>query len=296
MLWSESLQAFKVFLKFERGLAPNSVESYLRDVGALASFLQEGTSPQAVTEEDLYRFLGAITEMGLSAATQARMLSGIKSFFEYLRLERLRADDPSSLLVGPRRTRKIPEVLRVEEVDALMEHVDLGTAEGARNRAMLEVMYSSGLRVSEVIDLHISRCFFKEGYIQVTGKGAKSRLVPIGNAAIKQAEIYRTMVRPSLNIKKGFEDHFFLNRRGAALSRVMVFYIIKAAAEAAGIQKEVSPHTLRHSFATHLVEGGADLRAVQEMLGHESILTTEIYTHLDRAFLQQTLKEFHPRA
>lgn len=296
MLWSEGIKAFRVFLKLERGLAPNSVESYLRDVGALASFLQEAKAPQEVSEEDLYRFLTCIHEMGLSATTQARILSGVKSFFGFLRLERLRADDPTALLVGPRTSRKIPEVLRVEEVEALLSQVDLSSAEGPRNRAILEVMYSSGLRVSEVVDLHISRCHFEDGYIQVIGKGTKTRLVPIGRAAIKQAEIYRKVVRPSLSIQKGFEDHLFLNRRGAALSRVMVFYIVKAAAEAAGIRKTVSPHTLRHSFATHLVEGGADLRAVQEMLGHESILTTEIYTHLDRAFLQQTLKEFHPRA
>ena len=296
MLWSEAVKAFKAYLKIERGLSPNSVESYLRDVGALASFLQESVPPDQVSEEDLYRFLADITAMGLAAATQARILSGVKSFFEFLRLERLRADDPTALLVGPRMSRKIPEVLRVDEIDALLTHLDQSTPEGTRNRAILEVMYSSGLRVSEVVDLRMSRCFFEDGYIQVVGKGQKARLVPIGNAAIKHAEIYRTLVRPAVEVKKGFEDHFFLNRRGAALSRVMIFYIVKSAAETAGIQKEISPHTLRHSFATHLVEGGADLRAVQEMLGHESITTTEIYTHLDRAYLQQTLKEFHPRA
>ncbi len=296
MLWPEAIRAFKNYLKLERGLAPNSVESYLRDLGALASFLDGKVAPKTVEEDHLYAFIETISEMGLSSSTQARMLSGIKAFFEFLRLEKIRDTDPTALLVGPKLIRKLPEVLQVKEVEALLEGIDLSTPEGTRNRAMLEVLYSSGLRVSEVVNLQISRCFFEEGYLQVTGKGSKTRLVPIGKQAIHYAEIYRTLVRPSLDIKRGYEDHLFLNRRGAALSRVMVFYVVKNAAEAAGIQKTISPHTLRHSFATHLVEGGADLRAVQEMLGHESILTTEIYTHLDRAFLQQTLREFHPRA
>lgn len=272
------------------------MESYLRDLGALASFLDGKVAPNTVEEDHLYAFIETISEMGLSSSTQARMLSGIKAFFEFLRLEKIRDTDPTALLVGPKLIRKLPEVLQVKEVEALLEGIDLSTPEGTRNRAMLEVLYSSGLRVSEVVNLQISRCFFEEGYLQVRGKGSKTRLVPIGKQAIHYTEIYKTLVRPSLDIKKGYEDHLFLNRRGAALSRVMVFYVVKNAAEAAGIQKTISPHTLRHSFATHLVEGGADLRAVQEMLGHESILTTEIYTHLDRAFLQQTLREFHPRA
>jgi integrase/recombinase XerD len=296
MLWPEAIRAFKNYLKLERGLAPNSVESYLRDLGALASFLDGKVAPKTVEEDHLYAFIETISEMGLSSSTQARMLSGIKAFFEFLRLEKIRDTDPTALLVGPKLIRKLPEVLQVKEVEALLEGIDLSTPEGTRNRAMLEVLYSSGLRVSEVVNLQISRCFFEEGYLQVTGKGSKTRLVPIGKQAIHYTEIYKTLVRPSLDIKKGYEDHLFLNRRGVALSRVMVFYVVKNAAEAAGIQKTISPHTLRHSFATHLVEGGADLRAVQEMLGHESILTTEIYTHLDRAFLQQTLREFHPRA
>ncbi len=296
MLWPEAIRAFKNYLKLERGLAPNSVESYLRDLGALASFLDGKVAPNTVEEDHLYAFIETISEMGLSSSTQARMLSGIKAFFEFLRLEKSRDTDPTALLVGPKLIRKLPEVLQVKEVEALLEGIDLSTPEGTRNRAMLEVLYSSGLRVSEVVNLQISRCFFEEGYLQVRGKGSKTRLVPIGKQAIHYTEIYKTLVRPSLDIKKGYEDHLFLNRRGAALSRVMVFYVVKNAAEAAGIQKTISPHTLRHSFATHLVEGGADLRAVQEMLGHESILTTEIYTHLDRAFLQQTLREFHPRA
>ena len=296
MLWPEAIRAFKNYLKLERGLAPNSVESYLRDLGALASFLDGKVAPNTVEEDHLYAFIETISEMGLSSSTQARMLSGIKAFFEFLRLEKIRDTDPTALLVGPKLIRKLPEVLHVKEVEALLEGIDLSTPEGTRNRAMLEVLYSSGLRVSEVVNLQISRCFFEEGYLQVRGKGSKTRLVPVGKQAIHYTEIYKTLVRPSLDIKKGYEDHLFLNRRGAALSRVMVFYVVKNAAEAAGIQKTISPHTLRHSFATHLVEGGADLRAVQEMLGHESILTTEIYTHLDRAFLQQTLREFHPRA
>lgn len=296
MLWSEALPAFKNFLKLERGLADNSVESYLRDIEKLASFLQNATSPESVSEEDIHRFLAFLTEIGMSSTSQARILSGLKAFFEFMRIDRRRDTDPTYLISSPRLTRKLPEVLQVEEIEDMLSCIDHSTPEGTRNRAILEVMYSSGLRVSELTGLKITQCHFDEGYLLVVGKGNKARLVPVGSAAIKFTEIYLHEVRRGLEVQKGYEDHLFLNRRGAALSRVMVFYIVRDLAEKAGIQKTISPHTLRHSFATHLVEGGADLRAVQEMLGHESITTTEIYTHLDRAYLQQTLKEFHPRA
>lgn len=296
MLWPEVIPAFKNFLKLERGLAENSVESYLRDIAKLASFLQNDISPAEVSEEDVHRFLSFLTEIGMSSTSQARILSGLKAFFEFMRLDRRRDTDPTYLISSPRLTRKLPEVLQVEEIEDMLSCIDHSTPEGTRNRAILEVMYSSGLRVSELTGLKISQCHFEEGYLLVVGKGNKARLVPVGSAAIRYTEIYLAEVRRELEVKKGYEDHLFLNRRGAALSRVMVFYIVRDLAEKAGIRKTISPHTLRHSFATHLVEGGADLRAVQEMLGHESITTTEIYTHLDRAYLQQTLKEFHPRA
>ena len=296
MLWPEALSAFKNFLRLERGLADNSVESYLRDIGKLASFLSHDIRPEAVSEEDIHRFLAFLTEIGMSSASQARILSGLKAFFEFMRLDRRRDTDPTYLISSPRLTRKLPEVLQVEEIEEMLRSIDHSTPEGTRNLAILEVMYSSGLRVSELTELKISQCHFDEGYLLVVGKGNKARLVPIGSTAIKYTEIYLEEIRNRAEVQKGCEDHLFLNRRGAALSRVMIFYIVRDLAEKAGIHKTISPHTLRHSFATHLVEGGADLRAVQEMLGHESITTTEIYTHLDRAYLQQTLKEFHPRA
>lgn len=296
MSWTDIIRSFKNFLKLERGLAENSVESYLRDVEKLSSFVQNGVSPRNISEEDLHRFLAFLTEIGMSSTSQARILSGLKAFFEFLVLERIRETDPTYLLSSPKAVRKLPEVLHLEEIEAMMDQIDFSTAEGGRNKAIIEVMYSCGLRVSELIELKITQCYFEEGYIMVIGKGNKSRLVPIGKSAIKYTGLYLKEIRPSIDIKKGYEDYVFLNRRGAGLSRVMIFYIVKDLAEKAGIYKTISPHTLRHSFATHLVEGGADLRAVQEMLGHESIITTEIYTHLDRAYLQQTLQEFHPRA
>lgn len=296
MSWADTVKSFRNFLKLERGLADNSIESYLRDVGKLESFIQESKLPETVDEEDLYRFLDFVAEIGLSATSQARILSGIKAFFEFLIIDRQRDTDPTYLISGPKTVRKLPEVLHLEEIEQMLNQIDLSTPEGPRNKAIIEVMYSCGLRVSELINLKITQCHFDEGYILVVGKGNKARLVPIGKEAIKYTEIYLNAVRTELSIKEGYEDYVFLNRRGASLSRVMVFYIIKDLVARAGISKVISPHTLRHSFATHLVEGGADLRAVQEMLGHESIITTEIYTHLDRAYLQQTLQEFHPRA
>ena len=296
MGWPVALKAFKNYLRLEKGLAGHSVEAYLRDITKLATFVQSERLPEKVSEEDIHRFLAFLTEIGMSSASQARILSGVKAFFEFMRLDRRRETDPTALISSPRLTRKLPEVLQVQEIEDMLGCIDHSTPEGCRNRAMMEVMYSSGLRVSELAELKISQCHFEEGYLQVVGKGSKTRLVPVGGTAIKFTEIYLGEVRKYQEVKKGFEDHLFLNRRGAALSRVMIFYVVKDLAEKAGIHKIISPHTFRHSFATHLVEGGADLRAVQEMLGHESITTTEIYTHLDRAYLQQTLKEFHPRA
>lgn len=295
MTWLDHIKNFKNYLKLERGLSGNSVESYVRDAEKLFQFCGEAKQVSALRDEDIHNFLVFLNDLGLSATSQARILSGIKAFFEFLLIEKIVNSDPTELISSPRITRKLPETLHLHEIEAMMASIDLSTPEGPRNKAIIEVMYSCGLRVSELINLKISECLFQEGFIRVIGKGNKMRLVPIGNEAIKFSKIYLQEVRTQLNIEQGHEDYLFLNRRGKALSRVMVFIIIKDLAEKAGIHKSISPHTLRHSFATHLVEGGADLRAVQEMLGHESIITTEIYTHLDRAYLQQTLKEFHPR-
>lgn len=296
MKWEEATRAYRSFMRLERGLSDNTIESYMRDVGKLAQFTNGGIEPENVDEENIHHFLSFLTEIGLSATSQARILSGIKSFYEYLLLEKRIAVDPTSLLSSPKLTRKLPEVLHLADIDSMINQIDHSTPEGVRNRAIIEVLYSCGLRVSELCGLKISNLHFHEEYVMVIGKGNKARLVPIGMSAMKYTQIYLKEIRGAIDIKDGFEDHVFLNRRGASLSRVMVFYVVRDLAAKAGITKTISPHTLRHSFATHLVEGGADLRAVQEMLGHESITTTEIYTHLDRAYLQQTLKEFHPRA
>jgi integrase/recombinase XerD len=295
MTWLDHIKNFKNYLKLERGLSGNSVESYVRDAEKLFQFCGEEKKLAHLKDEEIHNFLVFLNDLGLSATSQARILSGIKAFFEYLFIEKVIISDPTELISSPRITRKLPETLHLHEIEAMMASIDLSTTEGPRNKAIIEVMYSCGLRVSELTNLKISDCLFSEGFIRVVGKGNKMRLVPIGNEAIKFSKIYLHEVRIHLDIQQGHEDYLFLNRRGKALSRVMVFLIIKDLTEKAGIHKSISPHTLRHSFATHLVEGGADLRAVQEMLGHESIITTEIYTHLDRGYLQQTLKEFHPR-
>jgi integrase/recombinase XerD len=295
MTWLDHIRNFKNYLNLERGFSGNSVESYVRDAEKLFQFCGEEKKIAFLKDEDIHNFLVFLNDLGLSATSQARILSGIKAFFEYLFIEKIIISDPTELISSPRITRKLPETMHLHEIEAMMDSIDLSTPEGPRNKAIIEVMYSCGLRVSELTNLKISDCLFSEGFIRVVGKGNKMRLVPIGNEAIKFSKIYQREVRIQLDIQQGHEDYLFLNRRGKALSRVMVFLIIKDLAEKAGIHKSISPHTLRHSFATHLVEGGADLRAVQEMLGHESIITTEIYTHLDRAYLQQTLKEFHPR-
>jgi integrase/recombinase XerD len=294
--WQTEIRAFRNFLKLERGLAENSLLSYTRDVEKLASFLKEDTFVYKVADTHLSEFLVFLNECGLAATSQARILSGLKAFFEYQLLEKKIEIDPTDLLSTPKTQRKFPDTLHLHEIEAMISTLDQSTAEGVRNKAIIEVMYSSGLRVSELIGLKISDCLFNEGFLRVVGKGSKMRLVPLGQEALKFMLIYLNEIRPTIPIKDIASDILFLNRRGNALSRVMIFLIIKEAAAQAGIQKNISPHTLRHSFATHLVEGGADLRAVQEMLGHESIITTEIYTHLDRSYLQQTLQEFHPRS
>lgn len=300
MNWNSILKGFKAYLQLERSLSENSVDAYLRDMAKLEQYCElQGISvqPEKLTQQQLEEFLTFISEYGLSARTQARILSGLKAFYKYLIIEDVIEDNPTELLEAPKIGRKLPDVLSVEEINDLINAIDLSKAEGERNKAMLETMYSCGLRVSELVNLKLSNLVFNEGFIHVIGKGSKERIVPIGSIAIKHINIYIKSVRNhQQNISKGNEDVVFLNRRGAKLTRVMVFTIIKQLCEKAGINKTISPHTLRHSFATHLVEGGADLRAVQEMLGHESITTTEIYTHLDRDYLRQAILDFHPRS
>ncbi|GAB3273210.1 site-specific tyrosine recombinase XerD [Larkinella harenae] len=298
-MWQSYINAFKNYLKLERSLAENSVEAYLRDVNKLREFLElsgSAASPVQVTESDLFAFLAYLTDLGLAAPSQARFLSGLKAFYKFLLLENELQADPTQLIEGPKLSRKLPDTLSFPEIEAILSVIDLSTPGGTRDRAMIEMLYSSGLRVSELLDLRLTSCYFEVGFIRITGKGNKMRLVPIGKDAIKHTTLYIDHVRSQLDIQKGAEDTVFLNLRGGTLSRISVFKTIKKLAMEAGIHKEISPHTFRHSFATHLIEGGADLRAVQQMLGHESITTTEIYTHLDRDYLQQIITDFHPRS
>jgi len=297
-MWQSYIKHFKNYLRLERSLSGNSVDAYVRDVEKLEEFVELAKidlPPVRIAEEHLTAFLKYLSELGMAAHSQARMLSGIKAFYKYLLLENEITDDPTELLESPRLPRKLPDVLSYEEIESMLAAIDHATPEGTRNRAIIEVLYSSGLRVSELTGLQLTHCYFDIGFLRILGKGDKVRLVPIGKEAIKYTQLYLDHVRPELTPAKDSEDIVFLNRRGAQLSRVMVFIMIKDIAEKAGIQKTVSPHTFRHSFATHLIEGGASLRAVQEMLGHESITTTEIYTHLDRDYLRQIITEFHPR-
>ncbi len=299
MLWQTYINGFRDYLRLERSLSPNSVQAYLHDVGALVSYLEfKGLSvkPQEIELHHLQDFVKWANELGMSARTQARVISGLKSFFKYLLLEDIISGNPSELLESPRAGRKLPDTLSIEEINKIIDAIDLSTPLGERNKAMLETLYGCGLRVSELTEMKISGIFFNEGFIRIIGKGDKERLVPLGTVAKKQILLYINDIRGQTEIRKGFEDHLFLNRRGKKLSRVMIFYIIRGLAEKAGIRKKISPHTFRHSFATHLVEGGANLRAVQEMLGHASITTTEIYTHLDRDYLRSNIIQFHPRA
>ncbi len=279
-------------------MSDNTIDAYLHDVSFFTTYLSEQElklSVEEVTQKHLQDLLRYVNELELSAGTQARVLSGIKSFFKYLLLEEVVKVDPTALLEAPKLKRALPTYLTIDEVEQLFEAIDHSTPEGQRNRAILETMYSCGLRVSETIALKISDLYLDVGFIKVLGKGNKERLVPIGSTAVMQIKLYREHIRSHMNIKKGAEDTLFLNRRGNGLSRVMVFLILKDVTEKSGIKKNVHPHTLRHSFATHLVEAGADLRAVQEMMGHKSITTTEIYTHLDRGYLRDTLLKYHPR-
>lgn len=301
-MWEDQIKDFRNYLKLERSLSPNSVEAYVRDVEKLTQFFElKHKTPDAtkVSTEDLQAFLEYVTELGLSAHSQARILSGLKGFFKYLMFEDQMEKDPTTLIEGPKLGRKLPDALSFPEIEKLLEAIDLSRPEGGRNRAMLEVLYCSGLRVSELIDLKINNIYADIGFLKVVGKGNKERLVPIGRDALKFLTTYLNEIRgkpPLKSPQKGFGSFAFLNRNGRKLTRVMVFTIIKKLAIAIGLKKSISPHTFRHSFATHLIEGGADLRAVQEMLGHESITTTEIYTHLDRDYLRQVIQEFHPRS
>jgi integrase/recombinase XerD len=296
-MWEAYKKGYKAYLQLEKSLSDHSVEAYLHDVTKLTQYLQvvnQEKNPAALTLKDLQAFVKWIGELGMGATTQARIISGIRSFYKYLLTEQLITIDPSTLLEAPKTRRKLPDTLSFEEIEQLIGAIDLSSPEGTRNKAILETMYSCGLRVSELVGLKISCLYLDIGFIRVIGKGDKERLVPIGSDAIKCIKIYKDRLRSHQSVSEKNQDILFLNRRGNALSRVMIFYIIKSLATAAGITKVISPHTFRHSFATHLVEGGADLRAVQEMLGHESITTTEIYTHLNRDFLRDTLQQFHP--
>lgn len=299
MEWQESINEFRNYLKLERSFSANSVEAYIQDIEKLSQFFElknMSVKPLEVVALHLHDFLEYINELGLSETSQARLISGIKSFYKYLNYADITDKDPTALIEGPKVGRKLPDTLSYPEVELLLNAIDMSTEEGARNRAMLETLYCSGLRVSELVDLKLSNLYFDIGFIRVTGKGNKERLVPIGRDAQKHVNIYLNEIRKFMNIKPGNENYVFLNRRGAKLTRVMIFTIIKKLAIEVGLKKNISPHTFRHSFATHLIEGGADLRAVQEMLGHESITTTEIYTHLDRDYLKQIIRDFHPRS
>jgi integrase/recombinase XerD len=297
MQWDIYKKGFKAFLQLEKSLSGHSVDAYLRDIDKLASFLEhynEIHTPSDIQLSHLQSFIQSIGAMGMAATSQARIISGVKSFFKYCLIEQICSINPTTLLPSPKTSRKLPDVLSFDEIEQMIGEIDLSKPEGGRNKAILEVMYSSGLRVTEAIQLKISCLYLDVGFIRVIGKGDKERLVPIGSDAIKFIKLYKDTIRIHQTPAKNCEDILFLNNRGKGLSRVMIFYIIKGLILKTGIKKSISPHSLRHSFATHLVEGGADLRAVQEMLGHESITTTEIYTHINRDFLRDTLDRFHP--
>ncbi len=300
MDWESEIEGFKGYLKVEKGLSDNSIHAYVTDLTKLVQFLKDKgldhKGPEGVTLNDLKEMIEWIAQKGISPRTQARIISGIKSFYKFLLIEEKIEKDPTALLESPKIGRKLPEILSVEEIDSIINAIDTRKPEGQRNKAILETLYSCGLRVSELIDLKISNLFFESGFIKIEGKGNKERLVPISAKAIKEINLYLSEYRRNLKIHPDSEDILFLNRRGKKLSRVMIFTIIKGLVAILGMDKNVSPHTFRHSFATHLIDGGANLRAVQEMLGHESIITTEIYTHLDKEYLKNTMIQFHPRS
>ncbi len=296
-MWEAYKKGFRAYLQLEKSLSDNSVEAYLHDIEKLTQFLESAgrqPSPADLELPELQGFLKWINQLGMSPHSQARMISGIRSFYKYCLMEQIVKNDPTTLLEAPKLKRALPDVLSFDEIEQIISCIDLSTPEGTRNKAILETMYSCGLRVSEVVNLRLSCLYFDVGFVRVIGKGDKERLVPIGSSAVKYINIYRESVRALMRPKPGNDDIVFLNRRGSKLTRVMIFVLLKDLVSRAGIAKRISPHTFRHSFATHLVEGGADLRAVQEMLGHESITTTEIYTHLDREYLRETLHQYHP--
>ncbi|RFZ84607.1 site-specific tyrosine recombinase XerD [Mucilaginibacter terrenus] len=296
---ASATKSFKAYLKLERSLSANSIDAYTKDIDKLYQYSElqvDKKSPTDFSLTDLRDFIAWVNELGMIPSTQSRIISGIKAFYKFLLMEDHIKSDPSELLETPRITRKLPDTLSVQEIDQMISAIDLSKPEGTRNKAMLEVLYGCGLRVSELTELKLSNLHLEIEFIKVTGKGSKERLVPIGSAAVKALKLWIELVRVHVPVQKGEEDMVFLNRRGKRLSRVYVFLLIKELAATLGLKKTISPHTFRHSFATHLVEGGADLRAVQEMLGHESITTTEIYTHLDRSYLKSVITEFHPRS
>jgi len=299
MNWLTARKGFKVYLKLERSLSENSIEAYLRDIEKLEQLcltFEVPKNPLQVTGEDLKLLVQWGASLGMQPRSQARMISGIKAFYKFLLLENLLVEDPSALIEAPKLGMKLPDTLEIQDIEALMAAIDLSKPEGERNLAMIECLYSCGLRVSELVNLKISDLHLNSGFVRVIGKGNKERIIPAGSHVKKKLEHYLNQIRVHVHPQNGEEDFVFLNRRGKHLTRVMVFLIIKDLAQKIGLRKTISPHTFRHSFATHLVEGGADLRAVQEMLGHESITTTEIYTHLDRDYLRQVIQEFHPRS
>ena len=299
MIWTDYIKDFQYFIRLEKSLSQNSVEAYTNDLNKLVQFLEyygKTVPPEGVDLNTLRDFVKWINEFGMSARSQARIISGIKAFYRFLLLDDRIEEDPTVLLESPKTGRKLPEILSLEEIDRLISVIDLSKPEGHRNKAIIEVLYGCGLRVSELTGLRISDLYLDKGFIRVFGKGDKERLVPIGRKTITEIKNYLPDRNTFLNVEKEFRDILFLNRRGKRLTRVMIFTIVRMLAKISGIKKTISPHTFRHSFATHLIENGADLRAVQEMLGHESILTTEIYTHLDRDFLRETIIGFHPRS
>ena len=298
MSWNTYIKSYQNYLTIEKSLSPNSVDAYVRDVKKLGHFFTNLKNPKTVSTikyEDFQSFLSFLHDQKIKARSQSRMISSIKSFYKFLMLEKIISSNPSELLESPKTGKKLPEFLTIDEVNQLVEQIDRSKPEGERNLAIIEVLYGCGLRVSELIELKISEIHWNEGFIRIIGKGNKERLVPLGKTASKHLKIYINEIRIHLNkINDSYIDHVFINKNGDKISRVMIFKIVKSLTKKAGINKNISPHTLRHSFATHLVEGGADLRAVQEMLGHQSITTTEIYTHLDRSYLRQTIIDHHP--
>ncbi|HYQ57307.1 MAG TPA: site-specific tyrosine recombinase XerD [Draconibacterium sp.] len=299
MKWEECKKGYESYLKLEKSLSQNSIAAYINDINKLQDFFTnnfKGVNPDKVVLKQLKSFVEALNDKGVSPRTQARTISGIKSFYKYLLIEEKITSDPTALLESPKIGRKLPDILSMEEIDTLINAIDLNKSEGQRNKAMLETLYSCGLRVSELVNLKITNLFFEQGFIKIEGKAGKERLVPVSGRAVEEINRYMSTYRKNLRIHKDSENILFLNRRGRKLSRVMIFTIIKNLAAKVKLDKKISPHTFRHSFATHLINGGADLRAVQEMLGHESILTTEIYTHLDRDYLRSTIQQFHPRS